>query len=393
MKNIRLSDFHFELPETHIPAYPLEKRDSSRLLFYNKGVIGHKKFHQLPELLPSGAFLVFNNTKVIPARLLLQRKTGARIEILLLEPSGGEDVQKAMLARECSFWNCLIGNLKKWKEGEILQLHVAGTVLDISLEERQPPKIKLSWKGNETLAELLEHAGSLPLPPYVKRSSREEDKVQYQTIFATEKGAVAAPTAGLHFTEEVLGNIREKGISSGFVTLHVGAGTFQPVKEDDPAAHPMHNEKIVVEKDFIEALLKQYSFVIPVGTTSMRTLESLYWFGCKLREKGPQQDFFIEKLEPYSLRPLEAGEALKEVLRYMEREQIFTLSGQTEILILPGYRFGVCKGLITNFHLPQTTLILLVAAFTGENWRKIYESALENNYRFLSFGDSSLLIP
>lgn len=392
MKPLSLRDFHYDLPESKIPPFPLEERDQAKLLVYERGVISHHRFTHLAELLPSNALLVFNDTRVIPARLIFHKKSGARIEVLLLEPSNQEDVQIIMQSTSPCAWNCIIGGLKKWKGDEILGLQLGDILLQAHLFDRESCQVKLEWTGNISLSEILELAGQLPLPPYFHREAEPEDKERYQTVYAENEGAVAAPTAGLHFTEAVFQSLKEKNISETRLTLHVGAGTFKPIKADDPREHPMHNEKMRIHRHNIEALLNADGPVIAVGTTSMRSLESLFWWGCKLIE-NPNTPFFIHKLDPYELAGFPREQALKAVLTYMDVQQLDYVQGQTEILIYPGYRFQLCQGLITNFHLPETTLILLVAAFVGDDWRKIYQEALSNDYRFLSFGDSSLLLP
>lgn len=392
MKALSLRDFSYELPEDRIPAYPLAERDKAKLLSFQGGTIDHHEFTDLPNLLPKNSVLVFNDTRVIPARLFFHRETGARIEVLLLEPANAIDMHQVMQSAESCAWNCMIGGLKKWKDDEVLRLNIGETLLEARLLNREQLIVELNWNSAISLSEVLDAAGKLPLPPYLHRDSEESDKDRYQTIYAEHEGAVAAPTAGLHFTPRVLAALGDNAIQQTRLTLHVGAGTFKPVKVDDPRDHAMHNEKMVVRKKSIEELLNATGPIIPVGTTSMRTLESLYVWGCKLIE-NPDQPFFVEKLEAYALPVIDPKEALQAILHYMDERKLEEVMGQTEILIYPGYRFALCKGLITNFHLPETTLIMLVAAFIGDNWKKVYEAALNNDYRFLSFGDSSLLIP
>ncbi len=392
MENLRLSDYHYDLPDSRIPAFPLENRDEARLLVYESGAICHRVFHELPEILPSGSLLVFNDTRVIPARLFFRRDSGARIEVLLLSPIG-RDLQQALQSKDDSDWEAIIGGLKKWKEGEWIFIQLPGTLLRARLTDRSKGHVRLSWDSDDSLAEILDQAGKLPLPPYLKRENQESDKERYQTVYAQNEGAVAAPTAGLHFTPGVLDRLEAAGMDTCKLTLHVGAGTFKPVKVENPLEHDMHNERMWVSKTSIHQLIHKKGPCIAVGTTSMRTLESLYWWGVKL-ETDPEAPFFVGKLEPYSVRELpDTVTAFENILRYMDSNNLDHISGSTEILIVPGYRFHVCEGLITNFHLPETTLILLVAAFVGEDWRRIYNSALEQEYRFLSFGDSSLLLP
>lgn len=392
MKALSLKDFNYELDPNQIPAYPLEERDSAKLLFYRKGEISHHLFKNLPELLPKNSTLVFNTTRVIPARLFFHRETGARIEVLLLEPVSEEDTHQIMQSNQDVVWECMVGGLKKWKVDEVLRLKLNSTTLSARIENREKLHVKLSWDSEESLSEILEAAGKLPLPPYLNRDTEESDKERYQTVYAANDGAVAAPTAGLHFTDDVLKNLSEQSVGRIDLTLHVGAGTFKPVKAEDPRDHDMHLEKMLVKKSAIEALLQAKGPIIPVGTTSMRTLESLYWWGVAL-DNNPDEVFFVKKLQPYSSRVIDRQKALENILDYMNRHHLDEISGGTEILIYPSYSFQLCDGLITNFHLPETTLIMLVAAFVGDDWRKIYQSASENKYRFLSFGDSSLLLP
>jgi S-adenosylmethionine:tRNA ribosyltransferase-isomerase len=297
-----------------------------------------------------------------------------------------------------SVWDCVIGNKKKWKTDEILNAEVeinAQTVsIQASFANRDENEVKISWSSEDNFSELVEAFGKIPLPPYLNRESEETDIENYQTVYSENKGAVAAPTAGLHFTDNIFEKIAEKGIKKSFLTLHIGAGTFLPVKTENALEHPMHNEQLVFSKIFVQTLIENHGFVVPVGTTSMRSLESLYWFGVKLIE-NEKSNFFIEKLFPYKERKdISTVDALNAVLSCFEKNNLTEIIGQTEIMIFPSYRFKICKGLITNFHQPSSTLLMLVAAFVGENnWKKIYFEALNNNYRFLSFGDSSLLIP
>ncbi|MDX5321312.1 MAG: S-adenosylmethionine:tRNA ribosyltransferase-isomerase [Bacteroidota bacterium] len=390
MKSLSLKDFYYDLPEDRIPAFPLEKRDDAKLLVYKKGKIEHDRFYSLAQHLPNKASLVFNTTKVIPARIHFYRETGARIEVLLLEPIDG-DMQAIMHANTPSTWEAIIGGLKKWKDGEEIKLELPGCMLKATLIDREKNHVRLSWTSDQSLAEILDAAGKLPLPPYLNRENEESDKERYQTVYAEQEGAVAAPTAGLHFTDAVLESLKNKHQRIN-LTLHVGAGTFKPVKVDDPRDHDMHHERMVISKAAIQQLMHSEGPIIPVGTTSMRTLESLFWWGCALLEKG-DHDFFVGKLQPYSSKAYTRKEALEAIVGYLDRHNLNEIQGGTEILIFPSYPFQLCDGLITNFHLPETTLIMLIAAFVGEDWKTIYQTALEVDYRFLSFGDSSLLIP
>lgn len=398
---IHLSDYWYNLPDEKIAKYPLAKRDQSRLLVYKgtTGEIEHKSFTNMVDHLPADASLFFNNTKVIPARLLFQKATGATIEIFLLEPKApSTEIATTMLAQSKTTWHCMIKNMKKWKHGEVLMrsLTIEGKAIAVKARLIDPvaPIVTLTWGGAIPFAKLLEGFGEVPLPPYLKRKAEDADKQTYQTVYSEKDGAVAAPTAGLHFTQEVLHKIKDKGIKTHFLTLHVSAGTFQPIKEEMIANHPMHSEQMVVSRENVLAIY-QSKRTFAVGTTSMRTLESLYWFGAKLILES-DASFVIEKLMPYQY---EQGnlptkeESIKAILAYMDKQQVDVINGQTSIFIFPGYKFRICDGLITNFHQPGSTLILLVAAFIGKDWRKVYSEALSNDYRFLSYGDSSLLIP
>lgn len=398
IEEIKLSDYEYTLPEERIAKFPLEKRDHSQLLHYEKGNISSKRFFELPEFLPSGSLMVFNNTKVIPARLIFQRESGAKIEIFLLKPVAPNSViNEVMINTESVSWETMIGNLKKWKDGEILkgeiQLQGQSCVIEASLEDREQKVVKFSWTGeNIPFVSIVEASGEVPLPPYLNRKATAEDKPRYQTVYSKKEGAVAAPTAGLHFTEEVLENIKEKGIKSSFVTLHVSAGTFQPIKSEKVTEHNMHSEQMVIDRETVAALAGHTEKIIAVGTTSMRTLESLYWYGVKLQNEA-DHTFLIPKLYPYgNFEKLPTRqESFKTILDFMLANNLTEITGSTEIFLMPGYDFRVCDGLVTNFHQPASTLILLIAAFVGEDWRKIYDFALQNDYRFLSYGDSSLL--
>ncbi|ERM81443.1 hypothetical protein P872_09845 [Rhodonellum psychrophilum GCM71 = DSM 17998] len=397
-EDLKLSDYEYTLPEDRIAKFPLEKRDESKLLHYKNSKIEHLHFSELPKLIPSGSLMVFNNTKVIPARLIFQRPTGAKIEIFLLKPVLPTTViNEVMLETGSVSWETMIGNLKKWKEGEVLEgvitIKEEKLVLSAELVDRENRMVRLSWTDSAIpFVSIVEAAGEVPLPPYLNRKATEEDKPRYQTIYSKKEGAVAAPTAGLHFTEKILNQIEERNIGIDYLTLHVGAGTFQPIKEEEVSKHGMHSEQIVVDISTITRISEHEHALIAVGTTSMRSLESLYWFGVKLQQNAGEE-FLIPKLYPY--QPFTSLPSRKEsfetILKWMEAKGIGEITGSTEILIMPGYNFRVCQGLVTNFHQPSSTLILLVAAFTGGNWRKIYDSALKNEYRFLSFGDSSLL--
>lgn len=388
-----VNDYTYNLPQEKIAQYPLAQRDQSKLLVYDEGIIQHARFKDVAEFLPPESTLFFNETKVIPARLLFQKETGAVIEIFLLNPiSPSSLLLEAMQVSHTCSWKCTIGNVKRWPDGTVLSKNINQVTLQVSLKDREHGIVEFNWNSDHMFGELLQQIGNTPLPPYLKRNPEETDKERYQTVYSNQEGAVAAPTAGLHFTSEVFESLKKKNITTDFLTLHVSAGTFQPIKVKDPVDHIMHQEQVVISRKNIESILKSKN-IIAVGTTSLRTLESLYWYGVKLVE-DPEATFTISQQYPYSHKNLPtASSALKAVAHYMDVHDKNTLTGETSIYIVPGYTFQLCRALITNFHQPASTLILLVAAFMGDDWKKIYTEALENEYRFLSYGDSSLLIP
>jgi S-adenosylmethionine:tRNA ribosyltransferase-isomerase len=397
INKVKLSDFNYELPEKNIAQEPMEQRDASKLLVYRNSQVSHEKFKDLDQFLTPNQHLVLNNAKVIPARLYFYRSSGAKIEIFLLEPLTPFTVMdRALMAKHKVTWQCMVGNLKRWKPEEILTLILPGNPLETKLNAKLISKesqiVELSWNTEESFSEILEKSGKTPLPPYIKRESEEKDEQSYQTVFAKEAGAVAAPTAGLHFSEDVFNKLQTKGIKISELTLYVGAGTFAPVNTEFMVDHNMHSEMISVKRHWIKEVLNATE-IVAVGTTSLRTMESLYWMGVKLSTKT-NDPFKLEKLFPYTFLkpPLTWKESLCCLLNYMESHDIEVLQGSTALMILPGYTFMSCITLITNFHFPSTTLIMLVAAFIGDDWKKVYEEALQNNYRFLSYGDSSLLI-
>ncbi|WP_057935697.1 S-adenosylmethionine:tRNA ribosyltransferase-isomerase [Algoriphagus resistens] len=395
---IDLSEYEYTLPEEKIAKYPLSKRDASKLLHYRDRQISHLNFSDIPNLLPADTLLVYNDTKVIPARLIFQRETGARIEIFLLQPiSPTTVIPEIMLAKHPVIWETMIGNAKKWKDGEILKGLISFKDSTITLQarliDRETRKVEFRWDNSEVaFVDVVEASGEVPLPPYLNRKPIEEDKSRYQTVYSEKEGAVAAPTAGLHFTAEIFGQLQAKGIKEAQVTLHVSAGTFQPIKASQVTEHPMHSEQIHVNIKAIEQICSHLGQVVTVGTTSVRTLESLYWYGVRLLE-GKGEDLRIEKLFPYEKRESlpTAKESYEAILQFMNKKSLETIMGTTEIFIFPGYEFKVVKGLITNFHQPGSTLILLIATILGDDWKRVYAEALANNYRFLSYGDSSLL--
>jgi S-adenosylmethionine:tRNA ribosyltransferase-isomerase len=386
---VRKSDFFFELHEDQIAKYPLNKRDQSKLLCYQNGQITHRKFTDVSSILPKDSLLIMNNAKVIPARLYFKRKTGALIEVLLLEPVLPGSFEKSFASTVRCQWKCIIGNSKKWKEGEYLDLSNQSGVVQARLISREDKVVELSWTNKKSFTSLLQQIGELPLPPYLNRKTENSDTKSYQTVFAKNEGSVAAPTAGLHFTDDVLSNIVDKGVAINEVTLHVGAGTFLPVKEDDVINHEMHREHFEVRLDALKALIK-YDQRIAVGTTSLRVLESLYWIGFQLSQKD--ESFFVSKLEPYENKTkLTYKESIGIIQSYMQTNNLTVIEAATEILILPDYELKSIVGLITNFHLPESTLLMLIASVVGEEWKDIYETAKAEKYRFLSYGDSSIL--
>jgi S-adenosylmethionine:tRNA ribosyltransferase-isomerase len=401
---LSIKDFHYDLPEEKIAKFPLDERDASRLLIFKDGVINEGIYRNLPSFLPQNALLVFNNSRVIEARMLFKKPSGGVIEVFVLEPAPGySDVSQAMHARGEVSWKCLIGGASKWKHGQVLQKQLSDEAGDYLLEaaitERLPGSfvIRFRWeRKNVPFYLVLQKAGLIPLPPYLKRETTPADTERYQTIFASREGSVAAPTAALHFTQPLLDAIKAKGISVAQVTLHVGAGTFMPVKAPHMKDHLMHAEYIEVDLDFLSSLAARTGNIFPVGTTSLRTIESLYWMGvkCLVNPNINYEALMIKQWEVYdelSSFEVKSFDSLKALRGWMQRNGLEKLVISTQILIAPGYKFKLTSGLITNFHQPESTLLLLVAALTGEHWRDIYDYALKNNFRFLSYGDGCLL--
>jgi S-adenosylmethionine:tRNA ribosyltransferase-isomerase len=395
---IHIEDYQYPLDDARIAKYPLPERDASKLLHYRKGQVDETIFRNLPELLPAGALMVFNDTKVVPARLHFQRESGAHIEIFCLEPVDPVEYNLAFAATETATWKCVIGNAKRWKD-DILQLYnpdgdtqlqaMQLTAQLVSREDRTGI-VRFRWQDGSPFSRVLELGGTVPIPPYLNRSSEAIDAERYQTLYARIRGSVAAPTAGLHFTEDVLRRIREKGIDTQRVCLHVGAGTFLPVKSSLISEHPMHREPFVVKRALLEQLRDASRPLVAVGTTSVRTLESLYYIGVSCLETGRPAD--VEQWAPYTRDyPYETAEALDAIIRYLDAEGLDALVAGTRIIIVPGFRFRLVNGLVTNFHQPESTLILLVSAFVDGDWRRIYDYALSHEFRFLSYGDSSFL--
>ena len=431
-KHIQIRDYDYPLPDERIAKFPLPERDSSKLLVYDGGRISETQFRSLPSLLPEGALMVFNNTRVIQARLHFRKESGALIEIFLLEPAEPAEYQENFASRGKCSWYCLVGNLKKWKEGALTrQLTIDNGQLTITATRKgthgTSQLIEFEWKtspvpskgggnGDRTpspleragerlfsFAEVIDAIGELPIPPYLNRKTQESDKTTYQTVYSKIKGSVAAPTAGLHFTKRVLEEIDARGIEREELTLHVGAGTFRPVKSEDIGGHDMHTEHIAVHRHTIERLLAHNGEAIAVGTTSVRTLESLYYMGILAHQMGNQivnskssnsKWLHVPQWMPYEYdNSLSTMEALEALLRYMDRTGEEVLHSSTQIIIAPGYKYHIVRRMITNFHQPQSTLLLLVSAFIGDGWHDVYDYALAHDFRFLSYGDSSLLIP
>jgi len=401
---INISDFNYTLPDSRIAKFPLDKRDSSKLLFYGNSQIRDYIFSDLPSLLPDNSMMVFNQTKVVPARLHFHRGSGAHIEVFCLEPSFPADYVSNFASKKSCRWKCVVGNVKRWKEDEEIFIMNPGEdpiVKAIDLRARlierngETSIIELKWETDAEFSEILDICGTIPIPPYLNRETQSIDLERYQTTYAMIRGSVAAPTAGLHFTEEVIRNIASKGIDIRKVCLHVGAGTFLPVKSTSISGHTMHREPFVVTVDFLRALSEHKKAgkpLIAVGTTSVRTLESLYWAGIQCKNTGELHD--IDQWEPYADGPQEtasAGQALDALIGYAQKHEMTEVSLGTRIIIVPGYRLRIVDILVTNFHQPQSTLLLLISAFVGEKWHEIYAHALEGGYRFLSYGDSSLL--
>ena len=403
-KHIQIKNFNYNLPDERIAKFPLAKRDNSKLLLYRHGEVAEDVFHNIAQYLPKGALMVFNNTKVIQARLHFRKETGALIEVFLLEPYMPADYEQMFQTTGHCSWLCMIGNLKKWKEGTLKRtFDVKGKEVTLVAERKEDVhksyRVDFSWDASDvSWAELLDAVGELPIPPYLNRETQESDKTTYQTVYSKIKGSVAAPTAGLHFTPEVLADIDRHGIDREELTLHVGAGTFKPVKSEEIQDHEMHTEYICVHRQTLEKLIRHEAKAIAVGTTSVRTLESLYYIGVKLEKTLDlsEEELHVCQWEPYEnavAKPITPIKAIENILAYLDKHGLSALHASTQIIIAPGYEYNIVKMLVTNFHQPQSTLLLLVSAFVHGDWRKIYDYALAHDFRFLSYGDSSLLIP
>lgn len=418
-KHIQIADYDYPLPDSRIAKYPLKQRDHSKLLVYRGGTISDDVFYDITKYLPHGALMVFNNTRVIQARMHFRKETGALIEVFLMEPAAPADYEQMFQTTGRCDWLCMVGNLKKWKEGELKRtFEVKGQTLTLSavIDRTKTTEksggtnywVTFKWDNdNINFAEIIDAVGELPIPPYLNRKTEESDKTTYQTVYSKIKGSVAAPTAGLHFTEAVLGNIDACGITRDEVTLHVGAGTFKPVKTEEIAGHNMHSEYIVVHRHTIDRLLQHGCKSIAVGTTSVRTLESLYYIGVKILQNpnATEDELHVDQWEPYDLPHDEKGlvmannkavsveEAIGAIRDWLDSDHLETLRASTQIIIAPGYVYKIVSTLITNFHQPKSTLLLLVSAFLGGDWLSVYNYALDHEFRFLSYGDSCLLEP
>lgn len=401
-KHIKISDYNYPLPDERIAKFPLPVRDHSKLLVYRHSEVSETRFTSLPDYLEAGELMIFNNTKVIQARLHFRKETGALIEIFCLEPIQPNDYVLNFQQTSHAAWLCMIGNLKKWKEGSLhKEMNVKGHTITLTATRGEcrgtSHWVDFTWDNPEiTFADILEVFGELPIPPYLNRETQESDKETYQTVYSKIKGSVAAPTAGLHFTERVLQALRDKGVDLEEVTLHVGAGTFKPVKSEEIEGHEMHTEYISVNRQTIEKLIAHGGKAIAVGTTSVRTLESLYYIGVTIASHpdAGQEELHVRQWQPYETHPtMTTVESLQQILDYMKRHELEALHTSTQIIIAPGYTYHIVQKMVTNFHQPQSTLLLLVSAFVKGDWRTIYDYALAHDFRFLSYGDSSLLIP
>lgn len=417
-KHIHISDYNYDLPDSRIAKFPVSPRDTSKLLVYRHGEISDDIFYNLPKYLPQKSLMVFNNTKVIQARMHFRKETGALIEVFLMEPAAPTDYELMFQTRgECS-WLCMVGNLKKWKEGSLVRnFDVAGSTINFKATMRRDIIdaksggtnywVDFAWDNPlVSFAEILDAVGELPIPPYLNRETQDSDKTTYQTVYSKIKGSVAAPTAGLHFTDKVLAAIDAAGVRREELTLHVGAGTFKPVKSEEIDGHTMHTEYVCVRRDTLQTLLDYDCCAIAVGTTSVRTLESLYYMGVKL-EANPdaaEEDLHVCQWEPYEKAdgtPVDGNlidgitplKAISNIIAWLDKNNLKTLHSSTQIIIAPGYEYKIVKVLVTNFHQPQSTLLLLVSAFLKGDWRNVYDYALSHDFRFLSYGDSSILIP
>lgn len=392
---ISTKDYTYPLEDERVSSFPLEKRDHSKLLYYQQGELSQHHFYDLYSLLPSNSSLVFNNTRVIQARLHFQKSTGATIEVFCLEPYAPAEYNQVFQSKGSCTWKCKIGNAKKWKEGKLTKkIEQPGTTLEAQLVEKKRGHalVKFSWDDEIPFATILESAGKIPIPPYLKREAVKDDNERYQTVYSKISGSVAAPTAGLHFTEDVFDKLRQKNIAISELTLHVGAGTFQPVSTDNALEHEMHTEHFEFSVTQLENIMEKLGNITAVGTTSVRTLESLYWLGVKSKQMGKLEHFVSQWEYKNQAGHITARESLETLVLMMKKEETCTWHASTRIMIAPGYKFRLADRLITNFHQPGSTLLMLIAAFIGDDWKSVYQYALDHDFRFLSYGDSSLLV-
>ena len=399
-RQIFINDYDYGLPDERIAKFPLAQRDASKLLIWRGGEISERHFSDIGDVAPEGSLFIFNNTRVVRARLVMHKPSGARVEVFCLEPHAPADYERAFAARGEASWSCIVGNLKKWKEGAVeIRFEVEGTnyLLQAYIDERGTREhiVRFVWDAPLSFGELLETLGRIPIPPYLNRESEDIDNTRYQTVYSRFEGSVAAPTAGLHFTEELIDSLRHRGFDFGEVTLHVGAGTFLPVKDENAADHAMHTEHFDIRLATLRQLRRSFGKIIAVGTTSVRTLESLAALAWRIREEGePHAEHTVGQWELYDIpSSFDGAAALDTLIDYMERSGIERISAATQIMITPlGYDYRIVRNIVTNFHQPKSTLLLLVSAYVGQDWKRIYDYALNNDFRFLSYGDSSILI-
>ena len=396
-EKIRVNDYRYDLPDEKIAKYPLQKRSESKLLVYKNSEISEDIFQNIPTHIPTNSLLIFNNTKVIQARILFQKQTGARIEIFCLEPVNPAEYNLAFQANNKVIWKCIVGNLRKWKKESLYKsLSVGNKKVELEAKlinkYKNSQEIEFNWNIREyTFSDIIQFFGTTPIPPYLNRNSEDIDKERYQTVYSKIQGSVAAPTAGLHFTDNILDSLISYGLKTEEITLHVGAGTFKPVQTDTIDKHEMHTEYFSVNRRTLQNIIDHDGKVIAVGTTSMRSIESLYWLGCKIASNN--FNFHIKQWDPYEIdSKLTVKESFTKILEYLNKNNLHELHAKTQMIIIPGYQFKLVNGLITNYHMPKSTLLILVAAFIGDDWKKVYDYALNNNFRFLSYGDSSLLM-
>ena len=399
-RQIFINDYDYGLPDERIAKFPLAQRDASKLLIWRGGEISERHFSDIGDVAPEGSLFIFNNTRVVRARLVMHKPSGARVEVFCLEPHAPADYERAFAARGEASWSCIVGNLKKWKEGAVeirFEVEGASYLLQAYIDERGTREhiVRFVWDAPLSFGELLETLGRIPIPPYLNRESEDIDNTRYQTVYSRFEGSVAAPTAGLHFTEELIDSLRHRGFDFGEVTLHVGAGTFLPVKDENAADHAMHTEHFDIRLATLRQLRRSFGKIIAVGTTSVRTLESLAALAWRIREEGePHAEHTVGQWELYDIpSSFDGAAALDTLIDYMERSGIERISAATQIMITPlGYDYRIVRNIVTNFHQPKSTLLLLVSAYVGQDWKRIYDYALNNDFRFLSYGDSSILI-